>query len=334
MFKAAYLKLTFFYVLIAMTISVSFSVAIYKISSIEIGKGLSPQNRILRDLLTDDFEHLRNQQITESNTRLKENLFYYNLAILILSSIGSYFLARRSLRPIEEAMEAQNRFTADASHELRTPLAAMKTEIEVALRDKKMGLLNSKKLLKSNLEEIGKLEKLSSALLKITRIQEEKKNFDEVALDEIVIEAFEKVERLANKKEIEFNNKLIHAKVLGDHQSLVELFVILLDNAIKYSPEKSKVNILMSKAGPRPVALGANKHHFIIRIKDNGVGIKASDIPYIFNRFYRADTSRSKEKIDGYGLGLAIAKQIVDLHGANISVLSKPGKGSEFIVKF
>ncbi|OGD56393.1 hypothetical protein A2V71_04600 [Candidatus Berkelbacteria bacterium RBG_13_40_8] len=322
MFKAAYLKLTFFYVLIAMAISISFSLAIYNISSREIGRGLGPQNGIFREIIPNDFENLRNQQIQKSNTRLKINLFYYNLVIFVLSMVGSYFLARRTLRPIEEAMESQSRFTADASHELRTPLTAMKAEIEVALRDKKMGLSESKKLLKSNLEEIEKLEKLSSALLKITRISEEKKNFEKVILDETVIEAFEKVEKLAGKKEIEFDNKLIHAEIKGDHQSLVELFVILLDNAIKYSLEKSKINISMKK----------DKHHIIVTVKDYGIGIKASDLPYIFNRFYRADTSRTKEKIDGYGLGLAIAKQIINLHNGLILVNSKPDKGSEFIV--
>src|SRR4030042_2699111 len=172
MFKAAYLKLTFFYVLIAMAISICFSLAIYNISSREIGRGLGPQNGIFREIIPNDFENLRNQQIQKSNTRLKINLFYYNLVIFVLSMVGSYFLARRTLRPIEEAMESQSRFTADASHELRTPLTAMKAEIEVALRDKKMGLSESKKLLKSNLEEIEKLEKLSSALLTLTRIQE------------------------------------------------------------------------------------------------------------------------------------------------------------------
>jgi len=320
-FKSTYLKLTFFYVLIVMAISVSFSIAIYQISSREIGRGLGPQSGIFRNM-TDDFENIRNQQIEESSNRLKTNLFYYNLAILILSSIGGYFLARRTLKPIEEAMEAQNRFTADASHELRTPLAAIRAEIEVALRDRKFSFSDSKKLLKSNLEEIEKLENLANALLKIARVQEEKKDFEILSLDEVIIEAFEKVEKLADKKEIEFDNKFIRVNIKGDQQSLVELFVVLLDNAIKYSQEKSKINILMKK----------ERNDISIKIKDHGIGIKASDLPYIFNRFYRADTSRSKEKIDGYGLGLSIAKQIVDFHGGKISAKSTPGKGSEFTV--
>jgi len=323
MFKAAYLKLTLFYVLIVMIISVSFSAAIYSISTNEIGRNLAPQSIIFRNLITDDFNDLRSRQIEESNRHLRINLIYYNLIIFIISLFGSYFSARRTLKPIEEAMVSQNRFTADASHELRTPLAAMKAEIEVALRDKKINISESKKLLKSNLEEIEKLEKLSSALLKITRIQEEKKSFENISLDEVIIEAFEKVEKLAAKKDIEFDNKLIHSKILGDHQSLVELFVILMDNAIKYSSVKSKINILMKK----------ERHNIIVKVKDRGVGIRASDIPFIFNRFYRADSSRSKDKISGYGLGLAIAKQIVDLHNGKISCESKPGKGSEFTVK-
>ena len=327
MFKAAYLKLTAFYVLIIMVISISFSFAIFDISSKEIGRGLGPQNRIFNEILPDnlkDFENLRILQIKESSRNLKTNLFYYNLIILILSLIGSYFLARKTLKPIEDAMEAQSRFTADASHELRTPLAAMKTEIEVSLRSPNLNLSLSKKLLKSNLEEIDKLEKLSNALLKISRLNEEKKNFEKINLDEIVVEAFEKVEKLATRKDIDFENKIIHTKVLGEHQSLVELFVILLDNAVKYSSNGSKINIFMQKEG----------QHTIVKIKDHGIGIKASDLPYIFNRFYRADISRAKEKIDGYGLGLAIAKQIVELHSATISVESKPGKGSVFTIIF
>jgi len=324
-FKSAYLKLTLFYVLIAMAVSISFSIAIYQISSREIGRGLGPQSGIFRNMIADDFENIRREQILESSSRLKINLFYYNLAILILSSIGGYFLARRTLRPIEEAMDSQNRFTADASHELRTPLAAMRSEIEVALRDEKFNLNMSKKLLNSNLEEIIKLETLSAALLKLARIEENSaQNFEIVSLEEIITESFEKLEKIADKKEIEFEVSLKDLKIKGDHQSLVELFVILLDNAIKYSPKKSKVIITIQQ----------NKNHIIVKIKDYGIGIKASDLQHIFERFYRADASRSKEKVDGYGLGLAIAKQIVELHYGQIFAKSTPGRGSEFIVRF
>ena len=324
-FKTAYLKLTLFYVLIIMVISVSFSMAIYQISSREIGRGLGPESRLLRDLIPNNIEDLRSQQINESNNHLKVNLFYYNLIILVLSSIGSYFLAKRTLKPIEEAMDTQNRFTADASHELRTPLAAMRAEIEVSLRDKKFNFNDSKRLLKSNLEEVEKLEKLSNALLKLSHLQEDiKRDFANVSLKETMLGAFEKVEKLADKKNIEFKVKLAEVSIKADRQSLIELFTILLDNAIKYSPKDSKINVFIAK----------DHHHAIVTIKDEGIGIKAIDIPHIFDRFFRADSSRSKEKVDGYGLGLSIAKQIVELHGGKISVESTPAKGSEFKVTF
>lgn len=329
-FKSAYLKLTLFYVLVVMIISIGFSVAIYNISSNELEQGLGRQTRMLRDIpvsgspLADTFDELRQQQLDASNSHLQLNLINFNLLILILASIASYFFARFSLRPIEEGVAEQNRFTADASHELRTPLTAIRTEVEVALRDNKMSLAQAKKLLASNLEEIGKLEALSSSLLKLARHDDTQKNFEPVSLEEVVTESFEKVESLADAKKIVFQNHLIPLEIDGDRQSLVELFVIILDNAIKYSQEKSKINIEISK----------ERNHAIVKIKDHGIGIKASEIPYIFNRFYRADSSRSKEKTDGYGLGLSIAKKIVEIHNGVITVESKLGRGSEFVVQF
>jgi len=346
-FRSATLKLTLFYILIAMAVSVSFSIAIYNISSNELERGFGRQTGILRDISLDtlqntslpDFEKSRLDLLTESDSNLKNNLIYFNLLILLLSSGAGYFLARKTLRPLEETMEAQSRFTADASHELRTPITAMRTEIEVALRDKMLNFSSAKKLLQSNLEETSKLESLSNALLKLTNSQADvKKTFHKVALSELIIESYEKVESLADHKSIKFETNLYlkdkeeksvkrntssDIEIQGDKQSLIELFVILLDNAIKYSPEKSTIKISVDKADG----------HALIKIKDQGMGIKACDLPHIFDRFYRADHSRCKEKISGYGLGLSIAKNIADLHGGSVSAKSEPGKGSEFVVK-
>lgn len=329
-FKSAYLKLTAFYVLIIMAISIGFSIGIYRISALEIGKGLGKQSRMLQELnendnpFFQDFERLRQEQIDQTNSKLRTNLYYFNLLILLFSTVASYFFARSTLRPIEESYDAQARFTADASHELRTPLTAMRTEIEVALRERKLSLEDSRILLQSNLEEIAKLEELSSALLKLAKMDsEERKTFNQVNIAEVVTEAYEKIAALADKKEIIFDNNLSEVEIEGDKQSLCEMFVILLENAIKYSPAKSKINISITDTD----------HNAVIKIKDRGIGIKASDQPHIFERFYRADHSRNKEKTDGYGLGLSIAKQIVDLHKGKITVNSEAGKGSEFTVK-
>lgn len=333
-FKSAYLKLTLFYVLIIMVISISFSAVLYQISSNELDRGLDRQERTIRDIPQEfqlqqpsfqpDFEKIRLDQLEESSQRLRLNLIYFNLLIFVLSSLLSYFFARRTLTPIKEMVEAQNRFTADASHELKTPLTAMRSEIEVNLRDKKLGLKESKKLLASNLEEINKLETLSNALLMLAKYQEELKlDFKKVELSQLIVEAYEKVEKLAEAKSIKFENNFEKIYVQGERQSLIELFVILLDNAVKYSPANSKISINLS----------SNKKWAEAKIKDSGIGIKASDLPHIFDRFYRADHSRNKEKADGYGLGLSIAKRIIKLHKGTIKAKSKPGDGSEFIIE-
>ncbi len=327
MFKSAVLKLTLVYVAIVMVISVGFSIALYNISSQEIGRGLGRQTGMLRDLpingnpFIQDLERIRAEQIDESNSHLQTNLIYFNLIILVSSAIISYFLARRTLRPIEEAMEAQNRFTADASHELRTPLTAMRVETEVSLRDKNLKLDEAKTLLKSNLEEISKLEYLSSALLKLSQYQDNSKiEFKPVDLVLAGKEAIEKIEKMADQKEITINGRFQKTQVLGDRPSLVEVFIILLDNAVKYSPKNSQIDFEIKKVDK----------HIEAKISDQGIGIKASDLPHIFDRFYRADLSRSKEKVDGYGLGLSIAKRIVELHSGTIYAKSKIEKGSQF----
>jgi signal transduction histidine kinase len=272
-----------------------------------------------------DLAQIQADQLDESGHHLQLNLLYFNLLILLLSSGASYFLARMTLRPIEEMVEAQNRFTADASHELRTPLTAMRTEIEVSLRDSKLNLSESRELLKSNLEEISKLETLSASLLKLAQYREDNQIVgEELVLPDIATEAYQRIEKLAEAKKIKFDNDFSDARVMGDRQSLIELFVIILDNAIKYSPKESKISINITQANNTSV----------IKIADKGMGIKASDLPYIFNRFYRADLSRNKEKIEGYGLGLSIAKRIVDLHGGTIEATSISGKGTEFVIKF
>ncbi|MFA5927600.1 MAG: HAMP domain-containing sensor histidine kinase [Patescibacteria group bacterium] len=332
-FYNAYVRFMLSFAAIALAVSVSFSIAIFNISSKELGRGLGKQARIYRDIQMDqlrpfnvpDFEQLRISQLDESSDRLRQNLIYFNLLILLLALIGGYFLAGRTIKPIEEVVESQNRFTADASHELRTPLAAMKSEIEVGLRQSDLKLNEARAILKSNLEEVSKLEFLSESLLKLARTDNQNyTDFDLVSLEEAVVDAYERVESLAEKKSIVFENNLKNVYIKGDVHSLVELFVILLDNAIKYSLPKSTVSIKIEES----------KNAVVVRIKDQGIGIKASDLPYIFNRFYRADSSRSKEKVAGYGLGLSIAKNIMDLHRGSISVASNPAKGSEFILKF
>lgn len=333
MFRSACIRLTFWYLLIILALSATFSVALYRVSVDELNHSLDRQTVLLRtppymtrmpDL--DDINRIRQEQIDESRLRIIYNLIYFNVSVLILGGVISYLLARRTLQPIEEALEAQNRFTADASHELRTPLTSMKTEIEVALRDEGLSVAESKELLRSNLEEIAHLEALSSSLLKLAG-QAGTLTPDLIqscSLHDVVAKAISDVSAKAQAAQIEIVDKVQeNAMMDGEPWSLTELMTILLDNAIKYGKPDTKVRVFAYTEGKFA--------HFVIR--DSGIGIKASDLPHIFERFYRVDSSRSKKRVEGYGLGLSIAKRIVDMHHGKIEVESKIGTGSVFSVK-
>lgn len=334
MFRKTSLKLAGFYLLIIMFISLSFSASIYQVSVKELEKGLKHQR--------DSFAIGLRTQLNSSNVQFPKiiigspaevldksrstiivNLIFVNLLILVGGGILSYYLARRSLKPIEEAHDAQRRFTADASHELRTPIAVMQTEIEVTLMDKSLTVEDAKIQLKSNLEELGHLTSLSDGLLRLARLEDNSLDKSSADLKNITSNAISRVKPRAEKKSIQIifkdKNKIM---VMADTPSLEEAIVTLLDNAIKYSPKNTKVIVTIIKS-QKSVQLS---------ISDEGPGIDKEDIPHIFERFYRSDKARCKNKDQGYGLGLAIAKKIVDLHAGKISVKSKDGKGTTFTI--
>jgi len=262
--------------------------------------------------------------IQASKLRVIEGLAGINLLILMLSALLGYFLAGRTLRPIRNMIDEQNRFITDASHELNTPLTSLKTSIEVNLRDKKIDLEKAKNVLSSNLEDVNNLQFLSDELIKITQYQKPNSyfQFEKVLLPEIIKAAVDKIKPMAIKKNIVIKVNAPKFYVEADSRSFVELFVILLDNAVKYSKENKSVNITAVKTDSK----------INIKIEDNGIGIAKDDLLYIFDRFYRADKSRTKQQVKGYGLGLSIAKRIVDLHKGTIGAVSVANKGTIFTI--
>jgi len=353
MFESARIKLTIWYMLIVLAVSALFSFGVYRITTNELKQNLSiqafrmmPRNQ--QDALLNRYPQLADLLLSrernwfgsrptigilidevlysEGKHRIALQLIFINTFIVMTAAIVSYFLSGRTLAPIASVMEEQKRFVADASHELRTPLTSLKTEIEVALRDTKMKLKDAKKLLESNLEEVDKMQHLSNYLLSLSRYQSGSLQlpFAKVDLKDIAEKAVKKQQKNASEKNILITTELTSAIIEGSLVSLEELIGILVDNAIKYSKKDGQITVR---------TLNKNRHA-TIEVQDTGIGIKASDVPYIFNRFYRADTSRSKTTVaGGYGLGLAIAKSIVDLHNGAIEVKSKVGEGSVFIVK-
>jgi len=339
MFHNARLKLTAWYLLIIMVISISFSTFIYFGASREYDRILRiEQYRVIHPMQpgiilqrppsdTDLFSipsQTDNELADWAKLRALEALFGINVIILFLSALSGYFLAGRTLRPIKNMIDEQNRFITDSSHELNTPLTSLKTSIEVNLRDKNFNMEKAKEVLASNLEDVNSLQFLSAELIKLTQYQDQNNNFqsEKLSLLEIIQEAVEKVKSQAKKKGIVIKLDIPKTQVMGDRRSLTELFIILVDNAIKYSPNKKSVSVSVRKPDSKVQIL----------VKDNGIGIDKKDIPYIFDRFYRADKSRTKQKAVGYGLGLSIAKRIVTLHNGNIVVESEIGKGSVFMV--
>ncbi|HEX8931799.1 MAG TPA: ATP-binding protein [Patescibacteria group bacterium] len=335
MFEKARFKLTAWYLVIIMAISLFFSFAVYTGVNTELNRlektHLKIQEEIKEGVVVTHDEHFIKfgkpdpEFIKESKQRLIWALGLINLAILLFSGAAGYFLAGRTLRPIKRMIDEQNRFITDASHELRTPLTALRSEIEVGLRNKNLSLNDAKKLLNSNLEEVINLQTLSDNLLELAQNGRliDPKNFEEVSLSAIINKAVKKVEPLSLKKQIKLNIKVKDITINGIADRLIEVFVILLDNAIKYSINKGGVEIVAQK----------DKDQVSVSVIDHGVGIEADDLPHIFERFYRVSKSRNKS-IAGYGLGLAIAKKIIDSHHATITVESIPDKGTTFKLLF
>lgn len=329
-FLNARLRLTLWYIAIVAIVSGAFSAIIYngvvediansfqmaefRIQGPVGGTPLFVPRRTVLKILQEDFENAKRAVVWR--------LVKVNGIILFASGIAAYVLAGKTIQPIEEALEEQKRFTADAGHELKTPLTALRTELEVALRAKKLSTKEAKSLLKSNLEEVVSLQKLAENLMLLNRYSKNHNglHFEDVNIKEAIEKAAKKLKPMADEKNIEINLDLANIDVRGDFQSLEELMTILLDNAIKYSHKNSEVKVINQ----------ISRKNVVVKVIDQGVGIAKNEQKHLFDRFWRADSSRNRTQAGGYGLGLAIAKEIVDRHKGEISVESKLAKGSTF----
>ncbi len=333
LFKKTTVQLTGVYLLVLMIVSLLFSTTLYRVLGTEIDRNYvrtaSSADRFIgfrqdpmqRKMFLED----RLDEHDASKSKLVGQLVFINVIILSVGGFLSYALARRTLAPIEEAHVALERFTADASHELRTPLATMKTEIEVALMNDKLDPKQAKLLLVSNLEEVDRLTHLSERLLLLASLDEDSLPKENTSVGLIISKAVDVASSSANAKNINILTKLPMSPelfVIGDESSLTEMVVILLDNAIKYSKKDTNITVKVVQ----------DNKFMNLSVSDQGVGISNNHLPHIFDRFYRADTSRTGGNSHGYGLGLALAQKIAHMHDGQISVTSKEGKGSTFKV--
>lgn len=332
----AKLRLTFWYTLTLMVVSLFLSTIYYQrtLAMIEVQykqieirlneQRISPSPQQRRnlpqrlELLAEDLELIR--------SFLVRQLLFINAMVFVIGGTVSYFLAGKTLKPIQVSLEQQKQFIGDAAHELRTPLTALKTSLEVGLMDKKI-TGSAKKLLESNLADVNSLTALTENLLSLARLDSEDFifSFAVIRLEKIINRVLQHLKPLADQKKIKIKvSGLNNQTVLGNENALVEAVMVLVDNAIKYSHEKSEIKIKVR----------TQKNNLILQIIDQGIGIEQKNLPQIFARFYRVDEARTKGEWHGYGLGLALAKKIVDQHGAKIKVTSELGKGSTFTLIF
>lgn len=336
MFKQARIRLTAWYLLIITIISFSFSFLIYGILDREINRFANSQrNRIERNLVIINPNSppksigtvtlVDQDLIDDSRHRLLLNLLIINGFIITVSGIFSYFLAGRTLSPIQKMTEDQKRFISDASHELRTPITAMKSLFEVNLRDKNLDLKEARNVINTGIDQTNRLQKLSDSLLEISRLENniQKPIFEVLDFPKIITDSIKQIEPKAKAKKIKLISKTQPSKISGDNSRLIELFIIFIDNAIKYSSENTTIKIISH----------TKKNQIITKIIDQGIGISDKDLPRIFDRFYQSDIARTKTKESGYGLGLSIAQKIIQLHHGDVSVKSQVDNGTTFIVR-
>lgn len=328
MFKKTQIKLTLFYSLFFLTLFWIFSFGLYAWMNGSFGEGYISQVQqrqgVDNDSITSKNAHVVTIAGDVALDQLLRILLTLNGILVLIVPIASWFLAKRTLAPVQKMHEVQKQFVTNASHELRTPLSIISGEIEVALK-KKRDVQEYLSTLVSTKEEVDRLSVLTENLLFLAREDSLQKSisFKLIDVTDILSSVVQSLKPKSNKKHIAITldtNTLSSPTVKGNEQLLLQLFYNLLENAIKYTPSKGKVIISLTEI----------KDKIYITIRDSGIGIAKEDQEKIFNRFYRVDSSRSETK--GYGLGLSIVQTIIKKHNGHLQLSSELGKGSVFTV--
>lgn len=320
------LMLTYLGIIMAMTIS--FSAVIYFASAEQLERqlplGLTGGSGYYVDdqgqfLPAPRVQAYIEQQITSGKHALLIRLYVLNMVMLVFGAAFSFVLARWTLEPIERNVETQTRFVSDASHELRTPLTAIQATNEVALRRKVLTIGDAREVIQSNLDDVLRLQRMTSMLLDLAS-DGRQPMLAPTPVHDIVSIAMTNIAAGAVSKDINIDDKTKNQLVMAESESIAQALTVLLDNAIKYSPEGSTVSLTSKK----------RRSMVAISVKDEGPGINKSDQKKIFDRFYRSDEARTHNQSAGYGLGLEIAQKIAKSHDGSIELVSAPGKGSTF----
>lgn len=331
MFTKTQLKLTLFYSVFFLSIFWLFSFGLYFWMERSFGDfyiSQVKQRQVQQGQNEGEFDDKKTSIVTIAGdvalNQLRDILIAINgISFFVIPSI-SWYLAKRSITPIQIAHEKQKQFVSDASHELRTPISIMTGEIEVAL-NKARSVNEYQEILKSNKEELTRLTSLVENLLFLAR-EDQKSNIvfsDMIDLTDLISTLIVQCKPLYINKHLRVNFHPAEENIVikGNTSLLRQLFFNLLDNAIKYT-NKGEINITLNRVG----------NYAKIAIQDTGIGINKEQQTKLFDRFYRVDNARSEKK--GYGLGLSICHAVVKRHNGTITVTSTPHKGSTFTVHY
>lgn len=311
-FFLARLKLTFFYSLTALAILSGASFILYRALLLNIHELL--EENFMNPLVVD-------QVFSKTQDLLQARILIVDGVIFFLVVILGFFLTQKTLRPIKINSLKQKRFIADASHELRTPIAVVISGIEVALRNKKFDVNTAKLALENSLEEMRALSKLSNSLLDVAKFNDHKpKDLDNIVIKDLLAYVVSKIGVLAGEKNINLETDLkSSAQIMGSKMELARVFYNILDNAITHTPSGGLIKITDRE----------NAGEYIIFITDTGSGIPKDILTKVFDPFFQGDVSRNQS---GAGLGLTLAKKIIDEHGGSISIESEVGKGTTIVI--
>jgi len=246
--------------------------------------------------------------------QLLTTLSFVGLTMLFIIFIISLYFANRAIKPIEETWQKQKQFVADASHELKTPLSIINANYDALLANKEETIKSQLKWLDYIRIGTDRMTKLINDLLSLAKIDDAKFEVQKIPfnISSAVNDVLSSMEAVVLEKGINLSHSIDPEIIIkGDSERIKQVVTILFDNAVKYSNENGEIDISLTKS----------KRQVIFSIKNSGKGIPKQDLPKVFDRFYRADLSRTHE--DGsYGLGLSIAKTIIDRLGGEIHVSS------------
>lgn len=244
-------------------------------------------------------------------------------SIILITGVFTYIIARLALSPTRSALESQKQFIGNIAHELRTPLSVGKTNIEVALMSPSIepGLKDS---LESTVEEFDRMGEIINNLLSLSAFtRREQVEFHDVDLGAVVHTVLRMLRGLAESKRIEMEVRLSdRTAVWGNHTALEQIVMNIIKNAIIYTPHGGRMRVVVEPVYPDFIEF---------RVRDSGTGIARKDLFRIFEPYYRADPSRTREQ-GGSGLGLTIVSELVKLHNGKITVRSAEGRGTSVTV--